>query len=302
MFKYTVHIRKVSGSLNESVLPSKNLVIKSKSKKSNEQIFNEAFDYFKRNYNLEIESAEIIFEGFFNKIGNTIKGLFGGKNKNQQQSTSQETEQSQTGPINNEESQQDDAENDDFSNQTEDRVDSDTMNKVLLISALYATQSKIASARENGEHPNISEQMTMKTSQTINGEKYPFEICCYAVTDVWNGARDLSQEGTKLNVKLTTKSVTNRMISSEENPEIQKQMESLKKRIMKGGTIDVTQINIDQIGPFWRKFYAPVYIGNKRLGEIKLIVTKKDINKAKDVVDEEFGEIFDEVVKNFNLN
>lgn len=293
MYKYTVHIRKVSGSLNESVLPSKNLVVKTKNKKSDEQIYNEAFDYFKRNYNLEIESAEIIFEGFFNKIGNKIKGLFGNKNKNQQQSTPQETEQSQTGPINNEKPQQ---------YKTKDRVDSDTMNKVLLISALYATQSKITNAHENGEHPNISDQMTMKISQTINGEKYPFEICCYAVADVWNGARDLSQEGTKLNVKLTTKSATNRMISSEEIPEIQKQMESLKKRIMKGGTIDVTQIYIDQIGPFWRKFYAPVYIGNKRLGEIKLIVTKKDINKAKEVVDEEFGEIFDEVVKNFNLN
>ena len=34
MYKYNVQILKVSGRLNESVLPSKNLVVKSKTKKT----------------------------------------------------------------------------------------------------------------------------------------------------------------------------------------------------------------------------------------------------------------------------
>ena len=288
--------------MNESALPSKTLVVKSKSKKTAEQIFTEASKYFKENYGIEVESAEVIFEGFFdnikksfNNMKSKVSGMFNKGDKQQNQTPSQ-PEQTQTEPINNEEPRQD---GDDFSIQTENRVDYDTEKKVFLISALYANQRDIAYAQENGQHPNVPEEMTMKTTQTINGKKYPFEICCYAVTDVWNGARDLSQEGTKLNVKLTTKSVTNRMISSEENPEIQKRMESLKKRIMKGGTIDVSEIHMDKMGPHWRKFYATVYMGNKRLGYIKLYVDKKDIEIAKEVVDEDFGEIFDEVAKQF---
>ena len=38
MYKYRVQVKKVSGRLNESVLPSKNLVVKSKTKKSNKQV------------------------------------------------------------------------------------------------------------------------------------------------------------------------------------------------------------------------------------------------------------------------
>ena len=38
MFKYNVKIQKVSGRLNESVLPSKNLVVKSKSKKTDKEV------------------------------------------------------------------------------------------------------------------------------------------------------------------------------------------------------------------------------------------------------------------------
>ena len=47
MFKYSVKIRKVSGRLNESVLPSKSLVIKSEIEKSDKQVFAEASKYLK---------------------------------------------------------------------------------------------------------------------------------------------------------------------------------------------------------------------------------------------------------------
>lgn len=59
MFKYNVQVKKVSGRLNESVLPSKNLVVKSKSKKSNKQVFAEASEYYKNKYGLVIESADV---------------------------------------------------------------------------------------------------------------------------------------------------------------------------------------------------------------------------------------------------
>ena len=59
MYKYKVQVKKVSGSLNESVLPNKNLVIKSKTEKSNEQLFAEASEYYKNKYGLVIESADL---------------------------------------------------------------------------------------------------------------------------------------------------------------------------------------------------------------------------------------------------
>ena len=59
MYKYKINIKKVSGSLNESSIPSKNLVVKSKTKKSKNTILNEASKYYKKNYGLIIESADI---------------------------------------------------------------------------------------------------------------------------------------------------------------------------------------------------------------------------------------------------
>lgn len=65
MFKYRVYIKKVSGRLNESVLPNKNLIISSKTRKTYRRIFNEASKYFKNKYNLIIEKADIkLFEDF----------------------------------------------------------------------------------------------------------------------------------------------------------------------------------------------------------------------------------------------
>jgi hypothetical protein len=64
MFKYNVQVMKVSGRLNESVLPSKNLVVKSKTEKTDKQIFAEASKYFKKKYGLVIESLEVTgFDG-----------------------------------------------------------------------------------------------------------------------------------------------------------------------------------------------------------------------------------------------
>ena len=59
MYKYRINIKKVSGRLNESVLPSKSLVVKSKTKKSKSAVLAEASKFFKKKYGLVIESAEI---------------------------------------------------------------------------------------------------------------------------------------------------------------------------------------------------------------------------------------------------
>ena len=64
MFKYKVQVKKVSGRLNESVLPSKNLVVKSKSKKTDNEVFAEASKYYKEKYGLVIESADVDVESF----------------------------------------------------------------------------------------------------------------------------------------------------------------------------------------------------------------------------------------------
>jgi hypothetical protein len=59
MYKYSVSIKKVSGRLNESVLPNKNLTVKSKTELNDEAVFNEAAKYIMENYSLELESAEV---------------------------------------------------------------------------------------------------------------------------------------------------------------------------------------------------------------------------------------------------
>lgn len=59
MFKYSVSIKKVSGRLNESVLPNKNLTVKSKTELNNEAVFNQASKYLMENYGLELESADV---------------------------------------------------------------------------------------------------------------------------------------------------------------------------------------------------------------------------------------------------
>ena len=59
MYKYKVQVKKVSGRLNESVLPSKSLVVKSKTKKSKSAVLAEASKFFKKKYGLVIESGDV---------------------------------------------------------------------------------------------------------------------------------------------------------------------------------------------------------------------------------------------------
>ena len=59
MYKYKVQVKKVSGRLNESVLPSKNLVIKSKTKKNKSELLSETSKFFKNKYGLKVESIGI---------------------------------------------------------------------------------------------------------------------------------------------------------------------------------------------------------------------------------------------------
>ena len=71
MFKYKVNIKRVSGRLNESVLPSKSLVVKSKTKKSKSYVLSEASNFFKKKYGLVIESADVQpqDEFFYSEVG-----------------------------------------------------------------------------------------------------------------------------------------------------------------------------------------------------------------------------------------
>lgn len=62
MYKYKVQIKKVSGRLNESVLPKKNLVIKSRTKKSRQSILDESAKYLFENYGLKLIDARVILE------------------------------------------------------------------------------------------------------------------------------------------------------------------------------------------------------------------------------------------------
>lgn len=59
MYKYKISIKKVSGILKESVLPKKNLVIKSKVERTTRGILKEAAKYLLENYGLELRDAGI---------------------------------------------------------------------------------------------------------------------------------------------------------------------------------------------------------------------------------------------------
>ena len=61
MFTYKIKIKKVSGRLNESILPSKNLLIKSKKSLSKKAILKEANAYFKKRYGLVVESISVVY-------------------------------------------------------------------------------------------------------------------------------------------------------------------------------------------------------------------------------------------------
>ena len=83
MYKYSVKIRKVSGRLNESVLPNKNLIVKSKNRITKQKAFVMAEKYLKNKYGLSLQEANIVCEGFFSN-------LFGKKKKAQAQAQPQQ--------------------------------------------------------------------------------------------------------------------------------------------------------------------------------------------------------------------
>lgn len=77
MYKYNVKIQKVSGSLNECAIPSKNLVIKSKTEKTDEEVFAEASNYYEEKYGLVIESADVTENKIVKfEVGEIYDGLF----------------------------------------------------------------------------------------------------------------------------------------------------------------------------------------------------------------------------------
>ena len=77
MYKYNVQVKKVSGSLNESSMPTKNLVVKSKTEKSDKEVFAEASKYYKEKYGLVIESADVTENKIVKfEVGEIYDGLF----------------------------------------------------------------------------------------------------------------------------------------------------------------------------------------------------------------------------------
>lgn len=75
MYKYSVQIKKISGRLNESVIPNKNLTVKSKTELSEKAVFNRAAKYLMENYGLELESADVASENgsVFDKMRQSIE-------------------------------------------------------------------------------------------------------------------------------------------------------------------------------------------------------------------------------------
>lgn len=59
MYKYKVQIKRVSGRLNESVLPDKVIIIESQTRMTDKQAFNEASNYLKSKFGLVLEMADV---------------------------------------------------------------------------------------------------------------------------------------------------------------------------------------------------------------------------------------------------
>lgn len=59
MYKYKVQIKRVSGRLNESVLPDKVIIIESQTRMTDRQAFNEASNYLKSKFGLVLEMADV---------------------------------------------------------------------------------------------------------------------------------------------------------------------------------------------------------------------------------------------------
>lgn len=78
MFEYKVKIRKVSGVLTESVLPNKNLVVKSKTQLDENTLYDKVAEFYQNKYGLVVEEFNVT--GFDNEepsnvtTGNTQGG------------------------------------------------------------------------------------------------------------------------------------------------------------------------------------------------------------------------------------
>lgn len=81
MYGYTIKIKQISGKINENKIPKKALIIKSKKMISENEAFEVASEYLKKKYNLTLESAKVINEGFMDKM----KGMFGKKKEEKQE-------------------------------------------------------------------------------------------------------------------------------------------------------------------------------------------------------------------------
>lgn len=81
MYGYTIKIKQISGKINENKIPKKSLIIKSKKMISENEAFEVASEYLKKKYNLTLESARVINEGFMDKM----KGMFGKKKEEKQE-------------------------------------------------------------------------------------------------------------------------------------------------------------------------------------------------------------------------
>lgn len=88
MHRYKINIRKISGRLNESAIPSKTLIIKSKRRISSNKAFVVVENYLKNKYGLKLREANIIGEGFFSNLFDKKKETKTVRPQNQQKEVS----------------------------------------------------------------------------------------------------------------------------------------------------------------------------------------------------------------------
>lgn len=242
MFKYRIQIKKVSGRLNESAIPSKNFVVKSKTKKTDKKVFLEVAKYCREKYGIEVESAEVIFEGFFGnvkksfgKAGSAIKdaaktlgsdlkndvktsynnmkskvsGMFNGGNNQQNQTTSPSQPQPQ--PQQAQPQPQQSQSQSQQPKKQESRIGQLVKNKILLVTGFYDFQ------RHFNETQKAPKNCLLRFFEDIGDDEYEIQAYCYGLSDIWSGG-EVPYHDSKLKVLLTTNSVTNRMIRLEQDP------------------------------------------------------------------------------------
>lgn len=317
MFKYKVQVKKVSGRLNESAIPSKNFVVKSKTKKTDKKVFLEVAKYCREKYGIEVESAEVIFEGFFGnvkksfgKAGSAIKnaaktlgsdlkndvkssynnmkskvsGMFNRGNKQQNQTSSpSQPQQSQPQPQPQPQSQQ-------FKKQ-ESRIGELVKKKILLVTGFYDYQVYF---NENQKAPS---DCLLTFYPTIENDECEINAYCYALSDIWNGG-EVPYHDSKLKVLLTTNTETNRMIRLEQDPtKKNKLLEYKNKLVEEGGFVDIKEVKVKGTLSRYKgvAIMAPVHDSEGDLiGYLFMRIKIDSIREAANanIVDEGFAKIF----------